>query len=138
MSLYSGVPQNVDAINAVLYGDYWWSFWILQIVLGTILPIIVLIMPNWSKNRLLAGLTGIVILIGFGAARANIVFPALSIPELEGMAEAFSGPHLNFDYFPSLMEWSLTIGVVGLATLAYLIGIDRLPFLKQTSSEVTQ
>jgi Ni/Fe-hydrogenase subunit HybB-like protein len=36
------------------------------------------------------------------------------------------------------MEWSLTIGVVGLATLAYLIGIDRLPFLKQTSSEVTQ
>lgn len=138
MSLYSGVPQNVDAINAVLYGDYWWSFWILQIVLGTILPIIVLIMPNWSKQRLLAGLMGILILIGFGAARANIVFPALSIPELEGMAEAFSGPHLNFDYFPSLMEWSLTIGVVGLATLAYLIGIDRLPFLKQTSSEVTQ
>lgn len=23
MSFYSGVPQNVEAINAVLYGDYW-------------------------------------------------------------------------------------------------------------------
>jgi molybdopterin-containing oxidoreductase family membrane subunit len=138
MSLYSGVPQNVEAINQVLYGDYWWSFWILQIVLGTIVPIIVLLMPNWSKNRWLVGLIGVLVLVGFAAARANIVFPALSIPELAGLAEAFSGPHLNFDYFPSLMEWSVTVGVVGLSTLAFLIGLDRLPFLKNSPSEVTQ
>lgn len=133
MSLYSGVPQNVDAINQVLYGPYWWSFWIVQIVLGTIIPIIVLVVPSLARNRLLVGLIGILVLVGFAAARANIVFPALSVPELEGLATAFSGPHLNFDYFPSLMEWSVTIGVVGLATLAYLLGIDRLPFLKDTT-----
>jgi molybdopterin-containing oxidoreductase family membrane subunit len=139
MSLYAGVPQNVEAINAVMYGDYWWSFWILQIVLGTLLPMIVLLVPSWSQNRLWAGLVGVLILIGFGAARANIVFPALSIPELAGLAEAFSGPHLNFDYYPSLMEWSVTVGVLGLATIAYLLGIDRLPFLKNSStSEVSQ
>lgn len=138
MSLYSGVPQNVEAINQVLYGDYWWSFWILQVILGTILPIIVLLMPNWSKNRWLMGVIGVLVLVGFAAARANIVFPALSIPELAGLAEAYSGPHLNFNYFPSLMEWSVTIGVVGISTLAYLIGIDRLPFLKSSSSEVMQ
>ncbi|GIL13314.1 MAG: polysulfide reductase [Chloroflexota bacterium] len=133
MSLYSGVPQNVDAINQVLYGPYWWSLWIVQIVLGTIIPIIVLVVPSLARNRLLVGLIGILVLVGFAAARANIVFPALSVPELEGLATAFSGPHLNFDYFPSLMEWSVTIGVVGLATLAYLLGIDRLPFFKDTT-----
>ncbi|MCC7210159.1 MAG: polysulfide reductase NrfD [Anaerolineae bacterium] len=138
MSLYSGVPQNVDAINEVLYGDYWWSFWILQILLGTIVPISLLIMPRWSGNRLVAGLIGVMVLIGFAAARANIVFPALSVPELAGLAEAYSGPHLNFDYFPSLMEWSLTIGVVGLSTLAFLFGLDRLPFLKNPPSEVAR
>lgn len=130
MSLYSGVPQNVDAINQVLYGPYWWSFWIVQIVLGTIIPIIVLLVPGLTRNRLLVGLTSILVLVGFAAARANIIFPALSVPELEGLTTAFSGPHLSFDYFPSLMEWSATIGVVGLATLAFLLGIDRLPFLK--------
>src|SRR5688572_5575389 len=109
MSLYSGVPQNVQAINEVLYGNYWWAFWILQIVLGTLVPVIVLMMPNWSRNRILVGWMGVLILIGFAAARANIVFPALTIPELKGLAEAFTGPHLNFDYFPSLVEWSLTI-----------------------------
>lgn len=133
MSLYSGVPQNVDAINQVLYGSYWWAFWIVQIILGTIIPIIVLVVPSLARNRLLVGLIGILVLVGFAAARANIVFPALSVPELEGLATAFSGPHLNFDYFPSLMEWSVTIGVVGLATLAFLLGIDRLPFLKDTT-----
>lgn len=137
MSLYSGVPQNVDAITQVLYGEYWWAFWIIQILLGTLIPIIVLVVPRWSQSRYLAGLMGIVILIGFASARANIVFPALTVPELGGLAEAFTGPHLGFEYFPSLTEWSVTIGVVGLATLAFLIGIDYLPFFKE-SSEVTQ
>ncbi len=133
MSLYSGVPQSVDAITQVLYGEYWWAFWIIQILLGTLIPVIVLMVPRWSHNRNLAGLMGILVLIGFASARANIVFPALTVPELGGLAEAFTGPHLGFEYFPSMTEWSVTIGVVGLATLAFLIGIDRLPFFKESS-----
>ena len=35
------------------------------------------------------------------------------------------------------MEWSVTIGVVGLATLAFLIGMDYLPLLKK-NNEVTR
>ncbi|KAB2903153.1 MAG: polysulfide reductase [Anaerolineae bacterium] len=131
MSLYSGVPQNVDAINEVLFGQYWWAFWIIQIILGTVLPVIVLAIPNLSRQRLWAGVMGLLVLVGFAAARANIVFPALTIPELEGLATAFSGPHLSFEYFPSLMEWSVTVGIMGLATLAFLIGLDRLPFFKK-------
>lgn len=131
MSLYSGVPQNVDAINEVLFGQYWWAFWIIQIILGTVIPIIVLAIPTLSRQRLWAGAIGVLVLVGFAAARANIVFPALTIPELEGLAAAFTGPHLSFDYFPSLMEWSVTVGIVGLASLAFLIGLDRLPFFKK-------
>ncbi|MBZ0315709.1 MAG: polysulfide reductase NrfD [Anaerolineae bacterium] len=139
MSLYSGVPQNVDAINEMLYGQYWWSFWILQIGLGTILPMIVLVLPNMYKQPLWVGITGVLVLVGFGAARANIVFPALAIPELEGLATAFTGPHLGFEYFPSFMEWSVTIGLVGAATLAFLLGLDFLPFLgTQKHTEVTK
>ena len=137
MSLYSGVPQNVDAINQVLYGDYWWAFWVVQILIGTLIPMLVLVLPGLSQRRWLVGLTGVLILIGFAAARANIVFPALTTPELKGLATAFSGPHLNFDYFPSLVEWSVTVGVVGLATLAFLIGMD-LFVNRATKTEVMQ
>jgi molybdopterin-containing oxidoreductase family membrane subunit len=126
-SLYSGLPDNVKAVNLVLFGPYAWAFWGLQIVLGTLVPVLVLVQPKLAKNGLWAGLMGVFILIGFAVARANIVFPALAIPELEGLITAFSGPHLNINYFPSLTEWSVTFGVVGLATLAFLLGTDRLP-----------
>ena len=139
-SLYGNVPQNVDAVNQVLFGPYWWAFWILQIGIGTVIPIVVLAVPSLGKHTLWAGLMGVLILIGFAAARANIVFPALSVPELEGMTAAFSGPHLGFDYVPSLIEWSVTVGVIGLTTLAFLLGADRLPIFKNVTqkSEVAQ
>jgi molybdopterin-containing oxidoreductase family membrane subunit len=98
----------------------------------------VLIQPSYSQRGLIAGLMGVLVLLGLAVARTNVIFPALAIPELEGLASAYTGPHLNFNYEPSLMEWSVTVGIVGLCTLAYLLGADRLPFLKNTSSEVTQ
>ena len=128
-SVYGGMPDNVAAIDQLLYGRYWWAFWFLQIGLGTVLPIVVLLQPTLAKNGLWAGAMGFLVLLGFVVARANIVFPALTVPELEGLATAFTGPHLNFDYFPSLMEWSVVLGVVGASTLAFLIGNDRLSLL---------
>ena len=125
-SIYGGIPDNVRAVNAVLFGDYWWAFWFLQIGLGTIVPVVALLQPKLAKDGRWAGAMGLLVLVGFGVARANIVFPALSVPELEGLSTAFQGPHLNFNYLPSLMEWSVVLGVVGLATLAYLFGADRL------------
>lgn len=135
-ALYSGVPHTVDAINLVLFGEFSWAFWILQILLGMLLPAIVLSQPNLYRNRWLMGFVGIAVLVGLAVARTNIIFPALSIPELEGLATAFTGPHLNYDYEPSVMEWSVTVGIVGLSTLAYLIGTDLLPFLNNNKSEV--
>lgn len=136
-ALYSGVPAAVEAAETVLYGTYGWAFWLLQVTLGIIVPIIVLAMPRFATNGLVAGSMGLLVLLGLAVGRTAIIFPAFSIPQLEGLSEAFTGPHLNYDYVPSLMEWSVTIGVVGLSTLAFLIGTDRIPYLK-TNREVTK
>ncbi len=129
-ALYSGIPQAAEAVNLVLFGPFGWAFWGLQIGIGMVIPIIVLIQPNLTKRGLLVGFIGVFVLVGLAVARTSIIFPALAIPELEGLATAFTGPHLSFNYVPSIMEWSVTVGVVGLSTLAYLIGADLLPFLK--------
>lgn len=132
-SIYGNVPQNVEAVNQVLYGPYWWAFWIVQVLIGSIIPIVVLSRHKWASNPKIAGTMGLLVLIGFAVARANIVFPALTVPELDALMTAFTGPHLSFDYFPSLMEWAVTIGIIGLAVLAFVIGTDR---LKLTRAEV--
>jgi molybdopterin-containing oxidoreductase family membrane subunit len=129
-ALYSGIPQATEAVNLVLFGPFGWAFWGLQIGIGMVIPIIVLIQPNLTKHGVLVGFIGVFVLVGLAVARTSIIFPALAIPELEGLATAFTGPHLSFNYVPSIMEWSVTVGVVGLSTLAYLIGSDLLPFLK--------
>ncbi len=125
-SIYGNVPQNVAAVNQVLYGPYGWIFWIGQLLIGSIIPILVLTQKKLATHNGWAGWMGVLILIGFAVARANIVFPALTVPELDALTTAFSGPHLSFDYFPSLMEWAVTIGITGLAVLAFLIGSERM------------
>lgn len=134
---YGNVPAAVEAAEMVLFGTYAWAFWGLQIGLGIIIPIIFLSVERFSRNGLVAGLMAMFILLGLAVGRTAIIFPAFAIPELDGLADAFTGPHLNYDYVPSLMEWSVTVGVLGLSTLAFLIGIDRLPFL-HTRTEVTK
>lgn len=133
-SMYGNVPQNVEAVRQVLYGPYWWAFWIIQLALGTLIPIVVLAQSQWARDGSWAAAMGLLVLVGFAAARANIVFPALTVPELEALITAFSGPHLTFDYFPTLMEWAVTSGSVGLAVLAFLIGADRLRLLQYKES----
>ncbi|MDQ7858393.1 MAG: NrfD/PsrC family molybdoenzyme membrane anchor subunit [Armatimonadota bacterium] len=121
-SLYGNVPQNVAAVHAVLYGPYWWTFWIGQLLVGTFVPVAVLVQRRLARHPVWAGWMGVLVLVGLAVARANIVFPALAVPELEALTTAFSGPHLAFDYFPSAMEWAVTAGTVGLALLVFVAG----------------
>lgn len=130
-SMYGGIPMNVEAVRQVLFGPYWWAFWILQILIGSLIPLAVLVQPKLAKHNGWAGWMGVLLLLGYAVARGLILFPALTIPELEALTQSFGGPHLSFEYFPSLMEWGVTLGTIGLATLLILIGSDRLPLFQR-------
>ena len=134
-SMYGNVPLNVAAVNELLFGSYWWAFWILQLGLGSLLPMVVLVQPKLARHNGGAGWMGILVLMGFAVARANIVFPALTVPELEALSTAFSDPRLQFAYFPSAMEWAVTTGMVGLATVAFLLGNDRMRLFSMPTVE---
>ncbi len=129
-SMYGGVPMNVHAVEEVLFGQYWWAFWLLQIGVGTVIPLVILLVPSLRERYWLAGAAAVMVLFGFGVARANIVFPALTIPEIDALANAFNDPRLQFNYFPSAMEWAVTLGIIGLTTAAFFIAYDHLKFLK--------
>jgi molybdopterin-containing oxidoreductase family membrane subunit len=134
-SMYGNVPMNVAAVNEILFGSNWWAFWILQLGLGSVLPLVVLVQPKLARHNGWAGWMGVLVLMGFAVARANIVFPALTVPELQALTTAFSDPHLRFDYFPSAMEWAVTLGTVGLATVAFLLGTDRMRLFRVSAAE---
>ena len=57
----------------------------------------------------------------------NIVIPGLATEELAGLTKAFVSSRLMATYVPSLYEWLLTAGIVGLGLLLFGIGEKLLP-----------
>lgn len=134
-SIYGNVPMNIAAVREVLFGNYWWAFWIMQILVGSLIPMVVLSQPKLAKRNGWAGWMGFLLLIGYAVARGLIIFPGLTIPELDALVSAYSGPHLTFEYFPSLMEWAVTAGTIGIAVLGFLVGDEFLPLFSKSAKE---
>lgn len=129
ISLYQAAPANQKAVAAILVGPYSWAFWAIQIFVGTLIPIFFLSHPRFSRHVKLVGIAGLLIVIGFFVARLNLIIPGMVIPELEGIQNAFVDPRLTFTYFPTLMEWGLTVGITGFGILLFVLGYKRLPLI---------
>ena len=132
------MPGVIDPIRQILFGEYWWYFWILQIGIGTLLPLVLHLNEKLAHNGTWAGLIGLMVLVGFVVARANIVFPALTVEALDGLPNAFFGPHLSISYYPTALEWSVTLGVVGAATIAFVLGAEYLAVFNKPKTEISK
>lgn len=130
IGLYSSVPAEADSIRAVLFGEYWWAFWVVQLALGAVIPLLLLVFRGRSVWAVATA--GALIAIAFLAVRLNIVLPGLALEELEGLRTAFTGPGLTFSYFPSSAEWLVFLWTVSLAGLLFLIGYNLLPIVTPT------
>lgn len=122
----SGNPAQVEALQLILAGPYWWSFWIIHILLGVLVPLIILFTVK-PENRLVTGIAAALNVITFVVVTLNIVIPVLVTPELEGLATAFSDLRLYLNYLPNLSEWLVIIFVFGLGGLLYGLGLRWLP-----------
>lgn len=124
---YAGaVPGRTDSLDLVLTGQYWYVFWIFQVALGTILPILLLAGPTRANPKFVS-LAGLLIAVGFIGVRLNIVIPGLATEEIKGLTEAVSSSRITTEYFPSVTEWLLTAGIVGLGLMLFGLGEMLLP-----------
>jgi len=129
----SGNPARLEALNLILSGPYWWSFWIIHILLGVAVPLALLF---FAKGRpLVAGIAAALNVTTFVAVTLNVVIPALVTPEIEGLTNAFVDPKLNPQYVPNLMEWQVIAFVFGLGAIVYGLGHRFLP-LRREHAEV--
>jgi protein NrfD len=126
VAFYGNIPGDIASLRLMIGGPFWWVFWGWQIVLGTLIPILILVLPTRTNPRWVA-LAGLLIAFGFLSVRLNIVIPSLAVEEVAGLSRAFASPRMATSYVPSLTEWLLTIGVVGLGMLIFGLGEWLLP-----------
>jgi len=136
IALYGAIPTDVAPLLKTMFGPFWYVFWIGQVGLGMVAPIILLSLKRTRSSALWAGLAGLSIVVAFVGVRLNIVIPPLTVPELNGLIEAVPGsPRMTMQYLPSAMEWFLTIGIIGLGMALFALGYALLPIKPPAEKE---
>ena len=123
--LWGNMEYHTQSLKLVLFGEYWYVFWIFHILLGSAIPLILLIVKNKSVSAI--GIAGFLVASTFLAMRLNIVIPAQVVPELKGLESAYIEPHLMFSYLPSFHEWRLVFFIMALGTALFYLGWKILP-----------
>lgn len=119
------VGEGYEILKVVLFGEFWYVFWIFHLLLGSIIPIWLLV--SKSASRLAVGIAGSLIAVTFMAVRLNLVIPGQITPQLEGIQNAYVDSRLLFSYVPSMYEWSVIAFVVAAGATAFLVGRRLLP-----------
>jgi len=122
VAFYGAVPSEVLPLKTIFFGPLWYVFWIGQVGLGVVLPILLLWWNRTKENPVWVGVAGFGIMVAALAMRWNLIVPALALPELQGLVDATPSPRITTFYVPSAMEWFLSIGILGLGLAAFAIG----------------
>lgn len=126
IAFYGGIPGHIKGLKLMIGGPFWWVFWGWQLVLGTFVPLLLLALPTRKDPRWVS-LAGLLIAAGFLGVRLNIVIPALAAEQIRGLSTAMASARMTTNYVPSLTEWLVTFGVVGLGLLLFGLGELLLP-----------
>jgi Ni/Fe-hydrogenase subunit HybB-like protein len=130
----TGTVAILTSLHLIAFGPYWWTFWIVHLLLGSLLPLILLLSrPN---NATAVAWACFLIVITFVSVRFNFIIPDLAVYKLDGLEQTFFHPRLRTLYVPSLGEWLLSIWVISLGLLTFLAGTRWLPVLSSNKREV--
>jgi molybdopterin-containing oxidoreductase family membrane subunit len=126
------VGAEYNLITYILFGPYWYVFWVFHLLLGVAVPIVLLTRRQPVLQAIGAGLVAVMFL----AVRLNLVIPGLITPELQGLEQAYLDPignRLVYSYLPTLFEWQVTAGVVALGLAFFFVGYRFLPLVPRRS-----
>ncbi|MFC2055997.1 NrfD/PsrC family molybdoenzyme membrane anchor subunit [Chloroflexota bacterium] len=116
-------------------GSYWWLFWILQIGMGIILPLIILLNPRTGRSVKGVIIASISVVVGVLGERAALVIPGtaqiqnLYPGHIEGIWGAVGVFRLTF------WETSMSLGIIALVALLFVLGLKYLELLPAKEAE---
>ena len=130
-NLYSADHRDVTVFILTNGGIYTFLFWIVQVVLGSLVPLGLLYGPT-GNNRTMIGLASVLIILG-GMAQLYVIiiggqaYPMHLFPGMEVSSSFYDG--VVASYAPSLPEFLLGLGGFGVTLLLVTLAVAALKFL---------
>ncbi len=124
LSLFGQPLQEYQAVKALLSGPLSASFWIFEVLIGSLFPFVLLILPRTQtiKGIFVAALC---VIVGMFASRYDLVVVGQIYP-------VWGGEYAR--YCPNHMEWFIVIACMAGCLLLYTLG-DRFLPLKESDGE---
>ena len=118
--------HDTDVIRVIALGPMWWSFWIVQLGLGMLVPATILLTPRLRARAGAVAMAAGLVLLGVVGVRFNIVIPPFIPGIMDGLPDGY--------YVPNALEWALSIGFIAGGALAYSLAAQFLP-IHETDDE---
>jgi molybdopterin-containing oxidoreductase family membrane subunit len=119
----------VTSLDLIVKGPNWWVFWIVHLLIGSLVPLLLLIFRADDVKSV--ALACFLIFITFAAVRYNFVIPDLAVYKLEGLEATFSHPRLRTEYVPNLNEWLVSLWIISTGLVVMLLGTRFLPIVTE-------
>jgi molybdopterin-containing oxidoreductase family membrane subunit len=120
--------------KAIILGPYWYVFWVGQVGMAMVLPIIIYLVKRDSPFFLATA--GLITVVGIVSVRFNLVIPAFVTPPIPGLENVYHNERLLFEYFPSPIEWVSSIGMISLIVFLFALAYRILPVQPILETEV--
>lgn len=136
-SVYAGGTAEASTAAKLLTGNMAPLFW-LEIILGVVAPFLILVMTKTKRSMGWQAVAGVLVMVGVFLKRINIILPnllQLNVPYAPGVSTgrfSTSSPFHIADqssfavvgnYFPTLSEVCITLGVLAFVALLITVGI---------------
>lgn len=133
VSDYGGNPAAVAAVEYILFGPYWYGFWIFQIGLGVLIPLVILarivLNHNLKHKWLWAASAGTMVIVGTAVARLNFIIPAQAVAREDFLSSPYSGVRFAGEYIPTMPEWAVSVGITALFIVLFYATAKKMKLL---------
>ncbi|MCU7836325.1 MAG: polysulfide reductase NrfD [gamma proteobacterium symbiont of Taylorina sp.] len=136
-NLYSADHRDVTIFILAGGGIYTFLFWVVQVMMGSILPLVLLYGPAGNKRNMIS-LAAVLIILG-GLAQLYVIiiggqaYPMQLFPGMEVSSSFYDG--VVASYAPSLPELLLGLGGIGVTLLLVTIAVAAMKFLPISLSD---
>ena len=110
--------SHSPAIELVLWGPYWWVFWIVHLLAGGLVPLALLA----SRSPRAWFLGALLVAICFVSARLNVLIPGQAVAEIAGLQDAFHHERLRYLYQATRMEYFVGFFLLAVGMSTFFIG----------------
>ncbi len=107
---------------------YNFAFWVGEVLLGIVIPVILFLSPRFNRNPALLVLGGLLAVVGVVVNRWNVTVSGLFVPLSYSPGTQYVLPPGT--YFPNLVEWGIALGIIGYALGMLTLGVKVLPLFE--------